>query len=129
MYEVLHIRDKKISGKGYWISRVVVIDGKGNAVFDCYALEDSTKCPPVGVYPLVREYSPHFKRDLYELKDVPGHSEMKYHNGNTLTDTEGCPLLGANYINATVNGSVLALNKFMRVMKGVGRTTVTIVVQ
>lgn len=126
---VYHTRIRKLSGKGYWISKICVLDERGNTVFDCYALEDAAECPPVGTWELVLEYSPKFGRKLYEMKGIPGRAEIKYHVGNTLADTDGCPLLGANYIGNTVNGSRLALDRFMRAMRGVDCTTVTISIQ
>lgn len=49
---------------------------------------------PAGRYPVVIEWSPKFSRDLLELKDVPGFSEVKFHAGNSPEDTDGCPLVG-----------------------------------
>jgi hypothetical protein len=38
--------------------------------------------------------SPRFGRDLIELSDVPGRSEILIHPGNYPRDTQGCVLLG-----------------------------------
>ena len=76
---------------------------------------------PPGIYPLKFEYSNRFKRYLWELKDVPGHSEIKIHNGNTRKDSKNCILIGIRhgYLQAdpAVLRSRLALEQFHRVMQ------------
>lgn len=85
---------------------------------------------PLGIYPIVFEYSPKFKRNLWELKDVPGHSEIKIHNGNTATDTDGCALIGMKH--GTLQGhpavlsSRLALQLFHSAMAPYEHTKNTI---
>ena len=80
----------------------------GGPVFKHFATLEplEVKIPP-GKYPLIFEYSPKFKRHLWELKNVPGHTEIKIHNGNTryardkdgytYEQTEGCPLIGMRH--------------------------------
>jgi uncharacterized protein DUF5675 len=73
------------------------LDG-GELVFECFTVEpawlwnaEGRSCVPVGRYPLVYEYSPKFKRELWELKDIPGgRSEAKLHVANLATQLEGC---------------------------------------
>ncbi|RTL03796.1 hypothetical protein EKK58_12100 [Candidatus Dependentiae bacterium] len=66
--------------------------------FFCFTLEPAKTqgkgCIPCGVYPIVWEYSPKFKRELWELKNVPNFTEIKIHAGNTVDHTQGCILLG-----------------------------------
>lgn len=124
--KVVHIRQKRYSGPKYWIAKIYVLDDLGDAVFSCVALEDRKKCPPAGTWKLRLEWSPKFKRNLYEMKGIPGRSEIKYHYGNTLDDTDGCPLLGQSYYRATVSHSVAALNQFMRTLSGEVEPTVEI---
>ena len=38
--------------------------------------------------------SPHFKRDLPELLDVPGRDQILIHAGNYVSDSKGCILVG-----------------------------------
>lgn len=45
---------------------------------------------PVGVYRLALRYSPHFKRDLPHMEDVPGFTETMLHGANTPLDVKGC---------------------------------------
>lgn len=54
-------------------------------------------CIQCGVYPIVWEYSPKFDCKLWELKDVPGRSEIKVHMGNLEEDTNGCILVGEHW--------------------------------
>ena len=72
-----------------------------NDVPVCYTLErpwldNQTKisCIPLGTYQGQVQPSPHFNRDLPELLDVPGRSQILMHVGNTTKDTLGCILLG-----------------------------------
>jgi hypothetical protein len=69
--------------------------------FFCFTLEPARTqgkgCIPCGVYPIVWEYSPKFKCNLWELKNVSGRSEIKVHVGNSTKDTEGCILVGYNF--------------------------------
>lgn len=66
--------------------------------FFCFTLEPAKTvgkgCIPCGVYPISWEYSPKFKCNLWELKNVQDRSEIKVHAGNTVDDTQGCVLLG-----------------------------------
>jgi len=67
----------------------------------CYTLEHPWRdnqvkisCIPLGAYQGQVLPSPHFKRDLPELLNVPGRSQILMHVGNTTKDTLGCILLG-----------------------------------
>jgi hypothetical protein len=51
-------------------------------------------CIPAGSYHGAIQHSPRFQRDLPELLDVPGRSQILIHAGNTADDTEGCILVG-----------------------------------
>lgn len=54
----------------------------------------SVSCIPTGTYHGAIQHSPRFQRDLPELLDVPGRSQILFHAGNTPEDTEGCILVG-----------------------------------
>ena len=65
--------------------------------FTCFTVERPWKdnqpqlsCVPLGTYPLVYEYSEKFKRELWELKNVPNRSECKIHVANIAQQLEGC---------------------------------------
>ncbi len=46
-----------------------------------------------GKYRIVYEYSPKFKRKLWELKNVPERTEIKIHNGRETKHSRGCILV------------------------------------
>lgn len=65
--------------------------------YECYTLErpwrnnePKISCVPQGTYPMVLEHSAKFQRPLWELKDVPGRSEVKLHAANRASELEGC---------------------------------------
>ena len=59
----------------------------------------SVSCIPLGTYKGAIQPSPRFRRDLPELLDVPGRSQILFHAGNTPEDTEGCILVGRKRVN------------------------------
>ena len=68
----------------------------------CYTLEDpvrDVKIPgetaiPAGRYRVTLENSPKFGPDTITLHNVPDFQYIRIHAGNTVDDTEGCPLVG-----------------------------------
>lgn len=95
--ERLYLKPDYTIGKLY-------IDGK----YFCDTLEDQVrnlanekKIPkqtaiPVGVYEVIVNISPRFRRKLPRLLDVPGFDGILIHRGNTAEDTAGCILAGEN---------------------------------
>ena len=89
------------------------MDGK----YFCDTLEDQVrdltkerKIPgrtaiPAGVYEIVVNVSPRFKRKLPRLLDVPGFDGILIHRGNTAKDTAGCILVGENRLPGQVLNS------------------------
>lgn len=51
---------------------------------------------PAGVYEVVVNISPRFRRKLPRLLNVPGFDGILIHRGNTAEDTAGCILVGEN---------------------------------
>lgn len=77
---------------------------------ECYTIEDPDRfleergagakiygktAIPRGMYPVVISYSPRFKKELIEIKDVPYFEGIRIHTGNTAVDTEGCIIVGS----------------------------------
>jgi hypothetical protein len=77
----------------------------------CYTLEEPWRnnargisCIPAGTYTAFRRFSPSRKRWVYELRNVPGRSNIQIHIGNTLADILGCILVGSAVGKVTVKG-------------------------
>ena len=88
------------------LGTLFVFDEDGNVLFNCKTLElayknntTSISSVPSGDYPVVLEYSPGFKQNLWELKYVPGRSECKFHVANYYRQLNGCIALGLKHIN------------------------------
>ena len=109
--------ERKWKRDGYTIG-TLSIDGKrfGDGKHYCCTLEDTDRgldskmstekilfmkkphvtAIPTGRYEVTVTYSPHFKRNLPLLNDVPGYLGVRIHPGNTAEDTDGCILPGWN---------------------------------
>lgn len=91
-----------------------------------------TSCVPAGTYPIVREHSPAFREDLWELKNVPGRSECKVHAANYPTELKGC--IAPALFHADINkdgrldgvSSRKALAMFHQALFGLRECTITI---
>ena len=78
-----------------------------DGTFFCFTLEEPwrdadgdglgdlkvSRIPP-GTYSVFRRWSESRRREVFEVRDVPGRSAILIHSGNTVADTEGCILLG-----------------------------------
>lgn len=111
------------------LGRLTVKGSSGADLYECVCLElpwrnnlPRTSCVPAGRYPIVLEWSPAFKMDLWELKDVPGRSEVKIHAANYVAQLWGCiaPGLKASDLNGDgtidVSDSRIALVRLMAAM-------------
>lgn len=90
-----------------------------------YLQDDGTFKPKVkaGVYECGLRYSPRFKEELYEVKEVPGHTHILIHQGNYGTDSDGCILIGKALGRTLKLGFMITSSKqahdiFMRVLDG-----------
>lgn len=77
-----------------------------------YTLEDPVrdrKIPgktaiPAGLYRVTLVNSPRFGPDTISLLDVPDFQHIRIHAGNTVEDTEGCPLVGLELSQNGIKG-------------------------
>lgn len=85
----------------------------GNLSADiCVTLEDTVRdvkihgktAIPAGRYKVVLQNSPKFGPDTISLLDVPGFEYIRIHGGNTVDDTEGCPLVGLELTQSGIKG-------------------------
>lgn len=65
-----------------------------NGIILCDTLEKTSRLIPAGTYELETRKSPSFGRRMIYLKDVPHRSCIMMHEGNLVSDTNGCILLG-----------------------------------
>ena len=119
----------------------------GNHIFFCKAMELGWKDNiigasriPAGKYLMALEHSPAFNRNLWELKKVPGRSEIKIHIANYYKELKGCIALGKSIkdigtskTNGLLDGvddmtlSTPAFDDFMKVMSGAKTAWITLV--
>gem|GEM_PF-1696029 len=141
--------------KEFIIDRFYSLNGEGDTIgimthknqFFCYTLErpyivqniingrdnPNTKenescCIPAGEYFADFTYSPRFKINLYCLLGTGKRTGIRIHSGNTISDIEGCILLGDRIIrnvkhkekvyNYFINSSRLTINKFHNICNG-----------
>lgn len=60
---------------------------------------------PTGIYKVIVNMSPKFKRNLPRLLNVPGFEGILIHRGNTDKDSAGCILVGENKVVGRVINS------------------------
>ena len=88
---------------------------------------------PSGKYLMKLEYSPAFKKYLYELKLVPGRGEIKIHVANYYKELKGCIAIGMETKDINADGvddliqSNDAFDEFMKVMQSAPNAYITIV--
>lgn len=66
--------------------------------------QKNVSCVPEGEYDLKLEWSPRFKKELWELYGVPGRSETKFHVSNYWQQLEGCIALGRKHKDINKDG-------------------------
>lgn len=102
-----------------------------NGEYFCFSIEDASRttkikgetCIPLGVYPLGTRFSPRFSKtynhDMIWVKNVPGFEFILIHWGNTISDTEGCLIIGDKI--GVVNQKDAVLNSRATYLKFYGR--------
>lgn len=84
-------------------------------------------CIPDGTYKLGRHYSSRFGWCI-KLYDVSGRSDILIHPGNTVSDTEGCILVGSSFGDeASIMSSRVAFNRLMQVFPPAGTYFINVV--
>lgn len=80
-----------------------ILDESGFPLFSSISLERGWRdnerrvsCIPQGMYEMEYEYSNRFKKSLWEIKNVPGRSECKFHSANYWYELNGCISLGVS---------------------------------
>ncbi len=71
---------------------------------------------PAGTYICVRgihSLSDGKPFETFEVKDVPGHTGILFHCGNTQADSSGCILVGSRRVGSMVTQSRVAFDNFM----------------
>ena len=138
MKEVFVVRDYQ--DKEQCLGVLYVRDEQGCIIFKAESLERSYKdnrrnvsAIPVGTYPLMLEYSNRFRKDLWEIYNVPNRSECKIHAANYWFQLNGCISLGKNrkdlngdgFADVTSSRQTMAL--FHKAMQGqvISRITVS----
>ena len=75
-----------------------------------------TAIPP-GIYKIILNESPKFKRILPRLIDVPFFDGILIHRGNRASDSEGCIIVGENKIKGKVINSTYYEEKLVELLK------------
>jgi hypothetical protein len=94
-------------GDTYTIGKMT-IDG----IFFCYTLEDKVRSEkikgktaiPEGTYSVIIDRSTRFGRDMPHILNVPNFEGIRIHSGNTDLDTDGCILIGLDWIKGNFIG-------------------------
>lgn len=76
-------------------------------------------CIPFGIYKVIVNKSPKFKRELPRLLNVPSFEGVLIHRGNTNKDTAGCILVGENKAVGKVLNSTYYEEKLVKILKEV----------
>ena len=129
MKKVIIVRDWQDNNQT--LGRCTVYNEDSKPIFAAISLErgwrqnkNRISCVPGGEYPLVLEYSPRFKKNLWELKKVPNKAECKIHPSNYWFELEGCISLGLKLKDLNGDGyndvtnSKDTVNAFHTALKG-----------
>jgi Family of unknown function (DUF5675) len=90
------------------------VDGK----FECFTLEDKVRpvkihgetAIPEGIYEVIINFSPRFKRQLPRLLKVLNFEGILIHPGNSAVNTDGCILVGTTKSKDFIGNSRVAFN-------------------
>ncbi len=72
---------------------------------------------PAGIYKVIVNHSPKFKRNLPRLLDVPHFQGILIHKGNAAEDSAGCIIVGENKVIGKVISSTGYERRLMEILK------------
>ena len=72
---------------------------------------------PAGTYPVILDYSGHFKKLLPHILDIPFFSGVRIHSGNDVEDTNGCILVGSYHHAGYIIESRATMEKLMKKLR------------
>lgn len=94
------------------------VDRLGRLHFICNTLEPFRSVVKCDTYSVLNTFSPRFNRYLPVLCCVPGHSGIRIHVGNSITDTSGCILVGQfDCVSNSLINSKVTFDRFLSVAK------------
>ena len=124
--------DRILMTSTFTLGKIVVTGDHGVELFECVSLElpwrgnqPRTSCIPEGTYPMRLEWSPSFRDNLWELKEVPDRSEVKIHAANYVTQLRGCIAPGLKAVDINGDGTLDVSSSrvaFVRLMAAMGAT-------
>ena len=133
---------KRIANKPTYVIGKLYINGK----YFCDTLEDvdrgldstmteeeikkikvkSETAIPTGIYKIILNYSPKFKKVMPLITNVKGYSGVRIHTGNSAKDTEGCLLVGKNTIVGRLTESRKMYDALFKRLQQKGSNDITI---
>ena len=81
---------------------------------------------PTGIYKIILNYSPKFKKVMPLITNVKGYSGVRIHAGNSAKDTEGCLLVGKNTIVGRLTESRKMYDALFKRLQQKGSNDITI---
>lgn len=81
---------------------------------------------PVGIYKVILNYSPKYKKVMPLITNVKGYSGIRIHSGNSAKDTEGCLLVGKNTVVGRLTDSRNTYNALFKRLQQKGSNDITI---
>lgn len=81
---------------------------------------------PVGIYKVILNYSPKYKKVMPLITNVPAYSGIRIHSGNSAKDTEGCLLVGKNTVVGRLTDSRNTYNALFKRLQQKGSNDITI---
>lgn len=81
---------------------------------------------PTGIYKIILNYSPKFKKVMPLITNVKGYSGVRIHTGNSAKDTEGCLLVGKNTIVGRLTDSRKMYDALFKRLQQKGSNDITI---